>query len=268
MPPTALDASPDDPKRLRRLDRPLPVLGVAVFGVAVMLGGLLASPHPYGTTAFVVDFVVAEAVLCAVLLGAVAAWFPAARLGLCPPRHVDVRRIAPMVLLLVACVGCWLAGRAMLPAGASADAATSWRVLRTTALVGFGEELLFRGLLLAAFWRWWGARRGALAAILAFGAFHLLNMAGGVPPAGAAFQFVFTTVAGALFLQGAVGARSLWPAMVVHAIYDAATFDLNRFAQAGAGMVPAFTLAAIAGVLALWALAGLRTLDGPEPYPR
>ena len=253
---------------MRRLDRPVLVLGVAALGFAVMLAGLLASPHPYGTTAFVVDFVVAEAVLAAMLLGIVLALFPASRLGLGAPRDVDVRRIAPLALLLAACIGAWLAARAALPAGASADAATSLRVLRTTALVGFAEELLFRGLLLAAFWRWWGARRGALAAVVVFGSFHLLNVAGGVAPTAAAFQFAFTTLAGAIFLQGAVGARSLWPAMVVHAIYDAAVFDVNRFAQAGAGMGPALSLAAVAGVLGLWSFVGLRGLRDDEPYAR
>jgi hypothetical protein len=67
------------------------------------------------------------------------------------------------------------------------------------------------------------------AAMIAFASFHLLNVAGGVPPAAAAFQVVFTLLAGAIFLQAAVGSGSLWPAMIVHAVYDAVTFDLERF---------------------------------------
>jgi uncharacterized protein len=263
-----LSHSPDDPDRVRRLDRRGLVLGVAALAFAVMLGGLLASPHPYGSVDFVVDFFAAELVLAAVLLGAVLAAFPAARLGLGAPRGIEPRRVVPLALLLAAAVGMWLFARASLPDGAAADADTSWRVLRTTALVGFNEELLFRGLLLVAFWRWWGARRGAVAAMVAFGAFHLLNMAGGVPPLGAAFQFLFTMLAGAIFIQGAVGARSLWPAMVVHALYDAATFDLGRFAVAGAGHGPALALGGIALVLGVWSLVQFRSLAGAEPYAR
>jgi len=151
-----LSPSPDDPDRVHRLDRRGLVLGVAALGFAVMLGGLLASPHPYGSVEFVVDFFVAELVLAAVLLGAPAA----------------------------------------------------------------------------------------------------------------AFQFVFTMLAGAIFIQGAVGARSLWPAMVVHALYDAATFDLGRFAVAGAGSGPALALGGIALVLGVWSLVQFRSLAGAEPYAR
>jgi hypothetical protein len=141
-------------------------------------------------------------------------------------------------------------------------------VLRTTALVGFNEELLFRGVALAAFWRWWGPRRGTLAAMLAFGSFHLINVAAGEPPVAAALQFVFTALAGAIFVQAAVGTRSLWFPMVAHAVYDAATFDLARFGEAGAGRAPALALAAVALGLGLVSLAMVRSLHAREPYPR
>jgi membrane protease YdiL (CAAX protease family) len=254
--------------RAHRLDRRPRVFAALALGFAIMAGGLLASPHPYGSPAFVVDLVVAEAVLAVALVAVVLVGFPAARIGLCAPRLVDPRRALPLALLLVASVGAWLAARASLPAGATVDDGTSWRLLRTTLLVGFNEELLFRGIALAAFWRWWGPRRGTLAAMAAFGAFHLLNVAAGSPPASVAIQVVFTTLAAATFVQAAVGTRSLWFPMAVHAIYDAATLDLGRLAQAGAGLLPSLALAVVALVLALVSLAMVRSLHGPEPYPR
>ncbi len=243
------------------------MLGVAALAFAVMLGGLLASPHPYGSVDFVVDFFAAELVLAAVLVGAVLAAFPAARLGLGAPRGIEPRRVAPLALLLAAAVGIWLFARASLPDGA-ADAAT----------------LVAR----AADHRTGGLQRGAAVPRIAAG--RVLAVVGratrcgrgdgrvrrvpppqpgrGVPPLGAAFQFLFTMLAGAIFIQGAVGARSLWPAMVVHGLYDAATFDLARFAVAGAGHGPALALGGIALVLGLWSLVQLRSLAGAEPYAR
>lgn len=93
-------------------------------------------------------------------------------------------------------------------------------------------------------------------------------MPGGVPPLGAAFQFLFTMLAGATFIRGAVGARSLRPAMVVHALYDAVAFDLARLVVAGAGHGPLLALGGIALVPGVRWLVRLRSLDGAEPYAR
>lgn len=254
--------------RRTRLDRPGPALVVAALGFATMLGGLIASPHPYGSTAFVVDFLVAELALAIVVVGAALAFFPVADIGLRAPRVVAPRRLLPLALLCAGAVGAWWIARAAVTDPAAADLATTGRVLRTTALVGLNEEVLFRGLLLAALWRAFGARRGAFAALVAFGSFHLLNVAGGLTPGAAAFQCVFTIVCGAVFLQAAIGSGSLWPSIVGHGLYDLVVFDLGRFAAAGAGHGPALALWALAVVTGVVSLAMLRGLDGPGPYPR
>jgi membrane protease YdiL (CAAX protease family) len=254
--------------RRARLDRPGPALAVAALGFATMLAGLLASPHPYGTTAFVVDFLVAEIALAVVVVGAAIAFFPVADLGLRAPRLVAPRRLVPLALLCAGAVAAWVVARGSVADPAAADLGTTLRVLRTTALVGLNEEVLFRGLLLAALWRVFGARRGAVAALAAFGSFHLLNVAGGLTPGAAVFQCVFTIVVGAVFLQAAVGCGALWPSIVGHALYDLVVFDLGRFAAAGAGPGPGLALWALAVATGLVSLAMLRGLDGPAPYPR
>jgi membrane protease YdiL (CAAX protease family) len=262
--PSLFDAS----KRRSRLDRPGPALVVAALGFATMLGGLIASPHPYGSIAFVVDFLVAELVLALVVVGSALAFFPVADIGLRAPRAVAPWRLLPLALLSAGAVAAWWVARAAVTDPAAADLATTGRVLRTTALVGLNEEVLFRGLLLAALWRAFGARRGAVAALVAFGVFHLLNVAGGLTPGAAAFQFVFTIVCGAVFLQAAIGSGSLWPSIVGHALYDLVVFDLGRLAAAGAGHGPGLVLFALAVLTGLVSLAMLRGLGGRGPYPR
>jgi membrane protease YdiL (CAAX protease family) len=147
------------------------------------------------------------------------------------------------------------------------DAFTSLLLLRTTLLVGLNEEWLFRGLALAAFSHWWGWRRGWLAALLAFGCLHLLNLIGGVPPAAAAFQFLNTMLLGSVFLLAAVATRSLlWP-MLGHAAYDWAVIDAARFIAVGAPATGSLALTAVATLLGLWSLRTLWRMPERTPFP-
>lgn len=119
------------------------------------------------------------------------------------------------------------------------------------------KALPARGLALAAFCHWWGWRRGWPAALLAFSCGHLLNLIGGVPVWGAAFQFVDTFLMGSVFLLAAVATRSLMGPMLVHAVYDWAVTDTARHVAAGASNVGSASLAVFAlglGLHSLWTL--------------
>jgi membrane protease YdiL (CAAX protease family) len=253
--------------RMRLLDRRMPMAAVFAAATALFVLGLLRAPYPYSDPRFAVALFGTELQVALLLAVVTAAWFPIRRLGLRTPRLVAVRRIAPLALLLLAAAGAWVAARFTLPAGAAFDDGLSWQVLRSTALVGLNEEWLFRGLALAAFCRWWGLRRGALAATAAFGAFHAINALAGQPAAMVAVQVAVTFVLGAIFLMAAIGARSLIPAMLGHALYDFAVIDIGRLVAAGASPTTALVLPLIGLVLGVWCLVEIGRLRGSEPFP-
>lgn len=252
--------------RLEHLDsRPL-VIAIFVVALALFLAGIVRSPYAYSDPRFVVGFFGTELQVTAFLAFATAWLLPIDRLGLRFPRAPGLWRIAPLAILTIAILSAWWATRMSLPAGATTDAGYPWRVLRTTVLVGINEEWIFRGLLLAAFSRWWGLRSGAIAALLCFGGFHLLNMAAGVPLQLGAVQVLSTILLGSVFLMGAIDTRSLALPMAVHALYDFAVIDMSALGHAGASGTPLLIAAAVGGVLGLLCIVRVARLKSGVPY--
>jgi membrane protease YdiL (CAAX protease family) len=89
-----------------------------------------------------------------------------------------------------------------------------WQLALVAAAAGFGEELLFRGLLQGGLANWIGQPAGPwialVAASLVFGLFHWLNTTYALLAVAAGLYF-----GGLLILTG-----SLWPPIVAHALYD------------------------------------------------
>lgn len=248
----------------RGLDRRAPVWAVLAAAFVLLAWGEVRATAPYTSAEFVVDYVGTELQVTALLLVATAWWWPWRALGLRRPQAPQGWGLAPLALLVAGALAARGWAVAHLPAGAAVDAATGWRVLRTTLVVGLNEEWLFRGLALVAFCHWWGWRRGWQAALAAFGALHLLNLIAGVPPAGATFQFVNTVLMGSVFVLAAVATRSLlWPA-IGHALYDWAVIDTMRHVQAGAPPDASSVLAVgglllgVASMVTLWRMAPRR----------
>lgn len=257
-------ASPE--ARLRNLEnRPL-VAAIFIAALALFLAGITGSAYAYADPLFVVGFFGTELQVTAFLVFVTAWLLPARPIGLRLPRPASVWRVAPLATLAVAVLGAWWFTRQSLPAGVMRDAAYPWMVLRTTALVGINEEWIFRGFLLAGFCRWWGLTRGAIIALACFGAFHLLNMAAGVPLQLGAVQVVSTILLGSVFLMAAIDTRSLvWP-MTVHALYDFAVIDMNALGQLGASRIPLMIAAVVGALLGLISLARIARLKGGAPY--
>ncbi|OUE09813.1 CAAX amino terminal protease self- immunity [Clavibacter michiganensis] len=95
-------------------------------------------------------------------------------------------------------------------------------VVVSTGLVGVGEELLIRGVLLVAV----RARHGELAALgITSGAFALGHvpgsLVGGMPAPELALQVAYLAVVGAACCWMRRVTGRLWPVMVVHAAVDA-----------------------------------------------
>ena len=252
----------------RSFDRRIPVWAVIVLAFVLLGWGEIRATDPYTSPEFVVGYFWTELQVTALLLVATALFWPRKGLGLRLPQAPHPwKHLLPLALLVAVAIGARLWTGAQLAADAVPDARTSALLLRTTLAVGLNEEWLFRGLALAAFSHWWGWRRGWLAALLAFGCVHLLNLIGGVSPVAATFQFFNTMLMGSVFLLAAVASRSLlWP-ILGHAAYDWAVIDAARYIAAGASAAGSLALTAIALLLGLWSLWTLWRLPERVPYP-
>lgn len=240
--------------------------GVLAVAFALLAWGEVRATAPYASVAFVVGYFWTELQVMALLLVATALFWPWRRLGLRWPQAAPWQQVAPLLMLVLAALAMRVWVDTQVSAAATPDTPTSLLLLRTTLAVGVNEEWLFRGLALAAFCHWWGWRRGWPAALLAFACLHLLNLIGGVPPIGAAFQFVNTFLMGSVFLLAAVGTRSLvWP-MLGHAVYDWAVIDAQRFIAAGASAAAPLAMSGFALVLGLFSLRTLWRLPQQSPY--
>ncbi|MGD2178861.1 MAG: CPBP family intramembrane metalloprotease [Anaerolineae bacterium] len=100
-------------------------------------------------------------------------------------------------------------------------------ILVRQAVVGFVEETLFRGTLLYALVRVWGRTKpGLIAAAVVqaalFGIPHALQALVGLPPLTALTNVAATFVTGLWLGLLALSAGTLWPAIVLHAVSNAA----------------------------------------------
>jgi uncharacterized protein len=115
-------------------------------------------------------------------------------------------------------------------------------ILVNTLLVGFSEELMFRGALLQAFRHATSLWRAVLLTSVAFGAIHSLNVFVTGDLKGALIQSSAAFLSGLMFIALRLRTGSLWPPIVVHALWDFATFALGAAGQGGAhGSLPAET---------------------------
>jgi membrane protease YdiL (CAAX protease family) len=117
----------------------------------------------------------------------------------------------------------WLPGLLFFASAASAKAvrtAPGYVIVSALAvlLVGFTEELWFRGLLLSAL-----LSRGPWFAVVVssvlFGAFHLLGVSA-IGLRSVATQAIQACAIGLMFGAGRIRTASLWPVIVLHAAFD------------------------------------------------
>ncbi len=104
--------------------------------------------------------------------------------------------------------------------GPPLDACRWYDLLALSFLVGFSEELLFRGVLQPWFTVLWGATVGLVASNVLFGLAHMVTP----------FYAVLAGLFGIYFglLLNATGAQNLLPPMLTHALYDFVAFLVIR----------------------------------------
>jgi membrane protease YdiL (CAAX protease family) len=103
----------------------------------------------------------------------------------------------------------------------------------------FLEEVVYRGLLLAAFVRVWGSTTGGLiksvlVASLFFGGMHIVNVLGGNPLPAVLLQSVGAVFLGILFGALVLVGNSIYPATFLHGVTNLAGY-LNLLANSSDG---------------------------------
>lgn len=107
-----------------------------------------------------------------------------------------------------------------------ADSTTpaQWRMVGlaafTTALVGFTEELAFRGIVLQAALKTMSVRKAMLVSAVAFSLLHAVNVFGGLAPGHMLAQLGITFLVGMVLAPVALRLGSLWPLVIWHALWD------------------------------------------------
>lgn len=100
-------------------------------------------------------------------------------------------------------------------------------ILVNTLFVGFSEELMFRGVLLQAFRHATSIWIAVLITCIAFGSIHSLNVFLTGDLRAALIQSSAAFLSGIVFIALRLRTGSLWPPIIVHALWDFATFTLG-----------------------------------------
>lgn len=164
--------------------------------------------------------------LASALLLAVGYWqrWGDLKLGVAPTVKGLLLAWVPWVYILAA-LG--VAAAAGFPAGP-----TVFFILVNTLLVGFSEELMFRGVLLQAFRHILPIWPAVLLTSVGFGAIHSLNVFTTGDLTQALVQSCAAFLSGLIFVALRLRTGSLWPSIIVHASWDFATFMVASVAKA------------------------------------
>ncbi|HSQ07083.1 MAG TPA: CPBP family intramembrane glutamic endopeptidase [Chromatiaceae bacterium] len=114
-------------------------------------------------------------------------------------------------------------------------------VLVNTFFVGLSEELMFRGILLQALRHRMAIWPAILVTSLLFGAVHSLNVFATGHLLTAVVQSGAALLSGLLFIAIRLRTGSLWPAIVVHGLWDFGVFTMGAAGGAPAGPATAPT---------------------------
>ena len=87
-------------------------------------------------------------------------------------------------------------------------------------LVGFAEELVFRGFLFKAMLASGGERAAIAVSSVTFGMGHIVNLLNGQATADTIVQIVYAVVVGLVFTLVFLKGGSLWPCIIAHSMID------------------------------------------------
>jgi uncharacterized protein len=247
-------ARPSDPARiLPSAHEGLPAGLLAAVMVAMHLAPLgMVLALQRGTIESQADIAVLTIpVLCLVAAGQIALVLAARAgdlVGFARPRSGAWLLAAPLVVAIVA-----VAGGTGLGAFRAAPPGALVTIAAAVVLVAFTEEVTFRGALLGAFLRRVGPWEAVALSALIFGLAHFIAVFAEASTADIARQAVGAAGLGAVLGLLRVRMGSIWPAIVLHALWNAAVLSGEASAvsitdpSAGGLLLPVLVLVLAAG---------------------
>lgn len=248
-------------------NKPTLALFTALLYTAVIGAGMYVVHHRYGSSYGEPEMVnvlwAVEIILTLIAIFAVQRYFGWSKIGFDRLQWQQVWWLLPMFVVLGAL---WLQFFVLL--SDVSFTAKQWRLFAligfTTLLVGFSEEVVYRGIVLHAFLSQSHVWVAMLVSAIAFSLLHSVNVFGGMPPFGMAVQLVMTGLVGFLLAPLALKLENLWPLIIWHWLWD---FVLFAGAMIGMDISLSFFMIAIEVVLGiiLWVLVGRATRKNPQP---
>jgi membrane protease YdiL (CAAX protease family) len=136
-------------------------------------------------------------------------------------------------------------------------------VLAITLMVGFVEEVFFRGLMLNAL-KARGSWRAAVITALLFGLTHAMNMLAGKSALDAAAQIFYATAIGFAFAALVLKKGIIWPLVIAHFLIDFANF----MQRPGFSFSPGWNVAITLGIGIVFTAYGLFVMLRVPETPR
>lgn len=210
---------------------PLVALGVYLLWQAINSGIQIAGTGPDGID--LLDLVkhgispsIGAASLFLLALVLVSRWW--AEVGLAQgPQRGTLRVIWPWLLFLA------LFALSAMNAGLPPASVTLF-ILANTLMVGWSEEVMFRGIWLRGLFRSGGIWGAIIGSSVLFGAMHVLNVFLTGDLRGAVIQALAAFLSGVFLAAVRLRTGSLWTGIVLHGLWDAGTFLVAAGGAAGA----------------------------------
>ncbi len=111
-------------------------------------------------------------------------------------------------------------------------------LLATTILVGFNEELAFRGIILHSFIRRRKILKGIILSAFGFSLIHSVNFFAGMSISEIAGQLFFTFILGISFAILAWKLKNIWPLIIIHFLWDFLIFGNTLISTTPSSVLP------------------------------
>lgn len=189
------------------------IMGIGMFYMKTFLGISYGQPEMMNVLWFVLI------ILNALNVFWVTRYFSWQMIGFRPLDRKQLLWFLPLIVVLIAMWVVFLSGLAR-----TSLSAAQWQLFAlvgfTTLLVGFGEEIMYRGIVLHAFLTTGRVRWAMFVSAIAFSLLHAVNVFGGVPLLAVPIQLLNTFQFGFFFAPLMLKLNNILPLIIFHWLWD------------------------------------------------
>ena len=189
------------------------IIGLGMFSMFHFFGARYASSEMFNA------FWIVEIVLSILVITVVKKYFSWKEIGFVDTDKKQLVWLLPFVFTLIVM---FYAGINSVYINGISDSNSRSIVLIgiTTLMVGFSEEVMFRGIIFNSLLKKYSKVKSVLISSLAFGLLHTVNIFAGLSFKEMIVQFVLTTIYGLLFALIFLRIKSIIPLIIFHWLWD------------------------------------------------